>query len=88
MKWAVKWRSDNRLDGKRERLVGVYRQGCEVPYYMSGYGIAVFKTRELARTFMREHYGYISGSPALRREPHGWMAPQIVKVVVSVEEVA
>ena len=86
MKWAVKWRSKNRLDGVTEYLVG--DGDFHKPAHLSGYYIAVFRTRELARNWVSKNFGYITHRPDLRREPHGWTTPQIVKVKVSVEEVA
>lgn len=87
--WAIKWRSESRIDGKREFLRGRFHsESASVPECLSGYITMVFATREQARKFKREHYGYIRNSPDLRAEPHGWKMPQVVKVNVIVEEVA
>jgi hypothetical protein len=87
--WAIKYRSDNRLDGKREYLVGRFGMGNpSVPSHMAGHTMMVFRTRQDARDYARERYGYIKDRPDLRAEPHGWKAPQIVKVKVTVEELA
>lgn len=81
-KWAVKWRSENRMDGKREYL-------CTLPKHnRSGYlEMAIFETRAKAREWKRERYDYIRLSPVLRAEPYGWKVPKVVKVAVIVEEV-
>jgi len=82
--WAVKWRGENRLDGVTEHLIG-----CAVidrHDALSGYNIATFATREQARKWKKERCGYISKRSDLRREPHGWKTPTVVKVRVTVEE--
>ena len=85
--WAIKWRSENRLDGKWEFLVG--RNGIfPCPVHLAGYTKMVFSTRKEARAFARESWGYITHRPDLRAEPHGWKSPQVVKVKVTVEETA
>jgi len=88
MPWAVKWRSENALDGKREYLLGrFFYKHPEVPPCVAGHSTAVFRTREAAREHVREVYGYIKSRPDLRAEPHGWKTPQVVKVEVSVNEI-
>jgi len=74
--WAIKWRSDNRLDGKRENFIF---QPHNTPL--------IFKSRDDARTHIRANFGYISKRRDLRIEPHGWLVPIPVKVRVIVEEV-
>lgn len=86
--WAIRWRSENRLDGKTERLVGRFCRGASpVPDAVSGYTKAVFKTRQQARKFLRDNYGYIRFRKDLQAEPHGWKPPKVVKVVVTVQEI-
>lgn len=75
--WAVLWRSQCRLDGKTERLIG-----CPAPPW-----VQLFPTRRLAREFIAERYGYIRERPDLQVEPHGWKVPIPVKVRVSAERV-
>lgn len=87
MPWAIKWRSDNRLDGKREVFIGRFA-GPDAPFHMKGYSTAVFENRESARDFIKSKYGYIAWRPDLRREPHGWRTPIAVKVEVVIKEVA
>jgi hypothetical protein len=72
----MKWRSHNQLDGTREYLI------CNVLCAPS----LVFTTRDAARAYAKQHYGYIATRRDLRREPHGWRVPQIVKVTVTVTE--
>lgn len=68
--WSLKWRSENRLDGKYEYLMASVQ----------------FDTRLKAREYLSEHYGYMRDRPDLMREPHGWKMPLVVKVRVIVEE--
>ena len=84
MPWAIKWRSENKLDGKRERLMGGVRY--DRPYMFGGYKTMVFRTRDEARHYLKENYGHLAERDDLKREPHGWKMPQVVKVSVSVTE--
>lgn len=68
--WAALWRSENKLDGKREHLV----HEKAVP--------AIFRTRKEARAFIETKYGYIRTRPDLQNEPHGWTVPVAIKVRV------
>jgi hypothetical protein len=73
--WALKWRSECRLDGRTEHLM-------LFGHYGQQHWPAVFMTRSAARAFREEKYGYIRRRPDLRREPHGWKLPSIVKVKI------
>ena len=87
MTWAIKWRSNCHIDGRREHLMGRY--GCGIraaPDHLAGYTKMAFKTRQSAREFITENYGYIRTRPDLRREPHGWKIPIPVRVIVTVTE--
>ena len=87
MPWAIKHRSNNRLDGDRSFLQGRYFYGVpKVPEFLEGYSRMVFKTRRQAREFITDHYGYIRRRPDLRAEPHGWKMPVPVKVTVYLRE--
>lgn len=70
--WALLWRSCNKLDGRREHIV---YKNC-LP--------ALFRTREQARRFAAQEYGYIRRRKDLRTEPHGWRIPKPVRVSVNV----
>lgn len=70
--WGALWRSRNRLDGEQTHLLGNYDNGP-----------ALFRTRAKAREWIEKHYGYIAKRPDLRAEPHGWLIPIPVRVVVS-----
>jgi hypothetical protein len=74
VRWAILWRSNNRVDGKREHLRG---DGTGLPL--------MFTTRAHCRAYIRGVFGYIQSRPDLRAEPHGWKMPQAVKVLVSIE---
>jgi len=71
--WGVlQRRSDLCIDGPSERLMPV------VPW--AYHGPAVFRTRQEARDFIAEHYGYIKNRPDLASHPHGWLMPRPVKI--------
>lgn len=73
-KWAVQWRSDNRLDGRTRRLQGDF------------HGLPMlFHTRTRCRAYIEKEYGYIRTRPDLKVEPYGWKMPMAVKVVVTVK---
>lgn len=85
--WAVKWQSENLLDGKTQYLMGGWGpQISGVPRCFAGYTTMVFRTRQAARDFIREYYGYIRRRADLRCEPHGWKTPIPVRVTVQVLE--
>ena len=87
MPWAIKWRSDNRLDGKREYFIGRYGISCPEPAPpLQGHTIMAFKTRQQARAHITKWWGYIRSRPDLQKEPHGWKTPVPVKVTVEVKE--
>ena len=77
--WAIKWRSENVLDGKTERLMGSLCHESSIP--------GLFRTSEEAWSFQQERYGYIHHRPDLHREPHGWKSPIVVRVRITVEEI-
>lgn len=90
--WGILWRSDNRLDGKREALMGLLTAphgdghpvftpaGAEQP-------TITFRTKREAKAFIKDRFGYIAERSDLRREPHGWKMPQPVRVRISVTRV-
>ncbi len=85
--WAIKWRSENRLDGITERLVGRFGQALlQVPPELAGYTTMLVLTRDAAREHIRKHYGYIRARPDLRKEPHGWKMPVPVKARAEIQE--
>jgi hypothetical protein len=71
-KWAVLW-SGASADGN--------------PYFIFEESRpAEFRTRNEARQFITEQYGFIRRRPDLRRPPHSWRMPRAVKVRVTMEE--
>ena len=78
MIWAAKWRSENTLDGKSEYLLRWTIGDVSM--------VRLFRTREVARSYIRSEFGYIRSRPDLRAEPHGWKMPVAVKVEVGVKE--
>lgn len=71
-RWSVEWRSKNRLDGKRNFLLG---GGSGLP--------RTFRTRREAREYVEKRYGYIRSRKDLQAEPHGWKVPRVVQVLVA-----
>lgn len=74
-RWAVEWHSVNRIDGDRRE------------WLWNGVPPLLFLTRQEAREWIRERYGYISGRDDLQQEPHGWRMPKAVKVTVRLEAI-
>ena len=68
--WAAQWHSHNKLDGDTKRI-------C----YEDGFP-KLFHTRRECRDYIKKKYGYIAERPDLRTEPHGWLMPQAIKVVI------
>jgi len=86
--WAIKMRSENRLDGKREWFLGRYVLPITAcPTQLDGHKTAVFRTRKVARQFVNDTYGHLRDRPDLRAEPHGWKPPHIVRVNIEINEV-
>lgn len=77
-RWAIKWREENRLDGKRENFITE----------TTGVGYLLFRTREEARNTIKERWGYIAKRKDLRQEPHGWKMPLAVRVEVKLTELS
>ena len=84
--WAVKWISDNSLDGHREHLCCDARLPSMIHH--DGYRVLVFKSRHEARRYIKNRYGYIAKRPDLKAEPHGWSVPRAVRVQVTVSELS
>jgi hypothetical protein len=69
--WGALWKSRNRDDGVKTRLV------CS--HYTCG--PALFRTKALAAAWIKEQYGYIRERPDLRER---WRMPIPVRVEVTV----
>lgn len=70
-RWGIKWRSKCKLDGERVHII--YEKCIPV----------MFRTRQQARYWIEEHYGYIRDRPDLREEPFGWKIPIAIKISIS-----
>lgn len=77
-RWGILWRSECILDGKCEHLLWDRRDHNRL-------APALFLTRREARVFQQREYGYIHHRPDLRREPHGWKSPKVVRVACTFE---
>lgn len=84
--WSIKWYRPAKPKEAVALLGPHLVAGHRVPDLLSGSRAALFRTRELARSFVKEHYGYIKHRPDLQRAPHWWKMPQVVKVKVTVTE--
>jgi hypothetical protein len=76
--WSIKWRSQNRLDGKVEYLLGTTVHPSRT---------VLFETRRQAIEYREREFGYLRKRPDLRREPHGWKMPLVMRVEVMIREV-
>jgi len=71
VRWAGLWRSENRLDGKREHLL--FKDCLPV----------LARTRQEMREWIELTYGYLRTRPDLKAEPHGWKMPKVIKVIIT-----
>jgi hypothetical protein len=71
-RWGLLWQSSSNLDGERAHII------CDncMP--------ALFRTRQQARDYANERYGYIRNRADLRGEPHGWRMPIPVQMSVGI----
>ena len=74
-RWGALWRERNRVDGEVQYVMW---HECQP---------LLFRTRQQARDWIQEHYGYIAHRPDLRAEPFGWRTPRAIRVRVSIEPV-
>lgn len=72
--WAITWIS-NSVTGKDRHLL--WADGRPV----------FFETKEKAKTFIKQRYGYIKDRKDLRQEPHMWRMPRPVKAILSLKEI-
>ena len=78
-KWAIVWiEKRESIDGPQRHFMGEPEIGMT----------QLYRTRAEARAECERQWGYIRNRPDLRVAPHGWRMPQVVKVHVSIEEVA
>ena len=75
LRWAILHRTSAAcIDGARKWLEGHPRTGT-----------LLFGTREAARAYCRNHYGYMAQRADLALPPHGWLQPVVVRVRVTVQ---
>lgn len=74
MTWAILWRSKG-----GSHLVGTTSHPCRR---------VLFDTRQEARDYVRERFGYIASRPDLQGPPHFWKMPKPVKVTIAIEVAA
>jgi len=74
LRWAVKFRSKNKLDGYREYFV-----------FKNGYPVLFFSRKEAIK-FIKEEYGYLKTRKDLRKEPFGWRIPKAIRITVTLKE--
>ena len=73
--WGVLWRSKNKLDGEDKHLMFF---GSRIP--------ALFHSRQEARDWINDSFGYIRNRPDLKAEPHGWRLPIPIRVRIEVKD--
>lgn len=74
--WTVKWVSVCRLDGRTEQFLVDRKQS---------YGAVFFRTREAARKWRDEQYGYIKTREDLQQ--HGWRLPKVVRAEMTLRKI-
>lgn len=72
--WAIRW--DYR-DGRGPFLVGSTIHPCRT---------RLFETRREAREHIDQEFGYIRHRADLRGPPHNWRMPQVVRVIITIQE--
>jgi hypothetical protein len=85
--WAVKWHSgpdnvDHHVYDGFILFDWHQRRGSR-----SNKNVMFFATRREAREFAKD-WAYIARRPDLRRYPHDWRSPRVVRATLTVEEVA
>jgi hypothetical protein len=78
-RWAIQWRSENKLDGYTEHFKWNWRDPDRVTP-------ALFRTRQEARNYINKYYSYIRTRTDLKAEPHGWKCPRPIKVKVILQD--
>jgi hypothetical protein len=83
--WAVKWSSGpNNVDQKLQERLCLYDATIAA---RRGTTIMFFKSRAAARAYRDERYGYIKTRRDLRRYPHDWRLPRVVRATLEVKEI-
>lgn len=72
--WSLLWEQNNKLDGYQSHII--YEN--LIP--------KLFNTRQQARSFAKERYGYIKHRKDLRVEPHKWRMPKPIKIKLEVQK--
>lgn len=85
--WAVKWRSgpDN-VDKKVNEHLNYPMPAETKPSWTTRHPV-FFKTRREARYWAQKHYGYIARRGDLRKYPHDWKPPLVVRATLTVQEI-
>jgi hypothetical protein len=84
--WAVKWRSGpNNVDHKSNEHLCLFDWKQRRGFQRGNYNVMFFATRKLAREFAKE-WAYIARRPDLRRYPHDWRSPVVVRATLEVKE--
>jgi hypothetical protein len=85
-RWAVKWSSgpDN-IDRKLNEHF-CFNQPEDMRYEYRTVP-AFFRTRNAARDWRDRHFGYLRDRSDLKKYPHNWRLPRVVRVDITVTEV-
>jgi hypothetical protein len=85
--WMVEWRSGpNNVDQKEWRHF-VFFDWRQRRGERGNHNLMIFPTRRQARAFAKERYGYIRARRDLRKYPHNWHSPRVVRVTLEVKEI-
>ena len=75
-KWAIVWRQSNKLAEDSRSFVIEPTRGMTI----------LFSTRKEARAYRESRWGHIREKDGLQWKAQGWKFPQVVKVIVYIEE--
>lgn len=78
--WGAEWYSKNLLDGETRHVIWEATGGGPSGPVAQP---VIFRTRDEARQYVKDRYGYIRTRQDLRREPHGWRVPRVVRIEVT-----
>lgn len=85
--WCVQWRSgpDN-VDRKARKHFVLFDYRKTFVEQRGNFNVMFFPTRALARAFAKERYGYIARRADLRKYPHDWRSPLVLKCTMEIKK--
>lgn len=83
--WCVQWRSGpNNVDRKAHKHFVLF----DYPRHIDTHGnfnLMFFPTRAQARAYAKERYGYIARRADLRKYPHDWRSPLVLRCKMEIK---